>query len=193
MSNPQEKTPAEDSAAKHRAKQTVVNLILSIIATLGIVLITILIVPRDDSNRIKPVDYLAVAASAEASSNLNLIAPALPEGWWANQARWSTAASDGVLVWKVGFVGPDNQYIGLTQAFKVNPTWVSLRTQGFENDPTATNAIPDWQFLRPDANTDADPYLWTLERDGNFVSLTSTASLEELAIFTSLVEQELAK
>ena len=193
MSNPQEKTPAEDSAAKHRAKQTVVNLILSIIATLGIVLITILIVPRDDSNRIKPVDYLAVAASAEASSNLNLIAPALPEGWWANQARWSSAASDGVLVWKVGFVGPDNQYIGLTQAFKVNPTWVSLRTQGFENDPTATNAIPDWQFLRPDANTDADPYLWTLERDGNFVSLTSTASLEELAIFTSLVEQELAK
>jgi hypothetical protein len=193
MSNPQEKTPAEDSAAKHRAKQTVVNLILSIIATLGIVLITILIVPRDDSNRIKPVDYLAVAASAEASSNLNLIAPALPEGWWANQARWSTAASDGVLVWKVGFVGPDNQYIGLTQAFKVNPTWVSLRTQGFENDPTATNAIPDWQFLRPDANTDADPYLWTLERDGNFVSLTSTANLEELAIFTSLVEQELAK
>jgi hypothetical protein len=193
MSNPHEKTPAEDSAAKHRAKQTVVNLILSIIATLGIVLITILIVPRDDSNRIKPVDYLSVAASAEASSKLNLIAPALPEGWWANQARWSTAASDGVLVWKVGFVGPNNQYIGLTQAFKVNPTWVSLRTQGFENDPTATNAIPDWKFLRPDANTDADPYLWTLERDGNFVSLTSTASLEELAIFASLVEQELAK
>jgi hypothetical protein len=193
MSNPEEKTPAEDSAAKHRAKQTVVNLILSIIATLGIVLITILIVPRDDSNRIKPVDYLAVAASAEASSKLNLIAPALPEGWWANQARWSSASSDGVLVWKVGFVGPDNQYIGLTQAFKVNPTWVALRTQGFENDPTATHAIPDWKFLRPDANTDADPYLWTLERDGNFVSLTSTASLEELAIFASLVEQELAK
>jgi hypothetical protein len=193
MSISEDKTPAEDSAAKHRAKQTVVNLALSIIATLGIVLITILIVPRDDSNRIKPVDYMAVSVAAEASSNLNLIAPALPEGWWANQARWSTAASDGVLVWKVGFVGPDNQYIGLTQAFKVNPTWVALRTQGFESDPSATNAISDWKFLKPDANTDADPYLWTLERDGNFVSLTSTATLEELAIFASLIEQELIK
>lgn len=193
MTDSSEKTPAEDSAAKHRAKQTVVNLTLSILATLGIVLITILIVPRDDSNRIKPVDYLAVAVAAESSSQLNLIAPKLPEGWWANQARWSSASSDGVLVWKVGFVGPDNQYIGLTQAFKVNPTWLALRTQGFEIDSTVTAAIPGWKFLKPDANTDADPYLWTLERDGDFVSLASTATPEELAIFASLVEQELSQ
>lgn len=183
----------QDSAAKHRAKQTVINLVLSLVATLGIVLVTVLIVPRDDSNRIKPVDYLAVATAAESSSELNLVAPELPEGWWANQAKWSVGAADGVKVWKVGFVGPKNQYIGLTQAFGVNPTWVAQKVQGFEPDSSITTPLADWKFLRPDKNTDADPYLWIIERDGNFLSLSSTASLDELSIFASLVEEELIK
>lgn len=188
-----ERPSNEESAAKHRAKQTVVNLALSLLATLGIVLVTVLIVPRDDSNRIQPVDYMAVATAAESSSKLNIAAPALPEGWWANQAQWSAGSTDGVKVWKVGFVGPDNQYIGLTQAFDVNPTWVAQRVLGFEADTSITNPLADWKFLRPDENTDADPYLWTLERDGNFVSLSSTASISELSIFAALIEEELSE
>ncbi|MEY4981103.1 MAG: hypothetical protein RL174_441, partial [Actinomycetota bacterium] len=47
---------SDDAAAKRRAKQTVINLLLSLAATLGIVIVTVLAVPRDDSNRIQPVD-----------------------------------------------------------------------------------------------------------------------------------------
>ena len=181
---------SEDSAAKHRAKQTARNLTLSIIACLGIVLATVLIVPRDDSNRIKAVDYVATAESAEASSKLNLVAPELPSGWWANQAKWNAAAADGVKVWKVGFVGPRNQYVGVTQGFAVNPTWVALQTVGFEPDTESTAKNNTWTKWKPAKNTDADPHLWTFEKDGNFIAMSSTASDAELDEFAALLEKE---
>ena len=53
-----------DAAAQRRARQTVINLGLSLAATLGIVLALVLIVPRDDSNRIQPVDFKGIAAGA---------------------------------------------------------------------------------------------------------------------------------
>ena len=183
-----------DSAAKHRAKQTVINLVLALVATLGIVLVTVLVVPRDDSNRIKPIDYLAAAVAAEESSKLNIAAPAdLPEGWWANQAKWSETAADGVKVWKLGFVGPQNQYIGVTQAFEVNPTWVALQLSGFEKYIYTYGGDDGWQFYKPGKNTDADPYLWVYEKDGMFISMKATAQPLELQQFAKLIEQELAK
>lgn len=183
-----------DSAAKHRAKQTVINLVLALVATLGIVLVTILVVPRDDSNRIKPVDYLTAATAAEDSSNVNIAAPSqLPDGWWANQAKWSAVAADGVKVWKVGFVGPKNQYVGVTQAFEVNPTWVAMQISGFEKYEYSFGSSESWNFYQPAKNTDADPYLWVLEKDGMFVSLKSTAQPIELEEFAFLIEQELAE
>ena len=45
-----------DSAARHRARQTVINLILALGASIGLVVTLVLIVPRDDSNRIKEID-----------------------------------------------------------------------------------------------------------------------------------------
>ena len=183
-----------DSAAKHRAKQTVINLVLALVATLGIVLVTVLVVPRDDSNRIKPIDYLAAAVAAEESSKLNIAAPAnLPDGWWANQAKWSETAADGVKVWKVGFVGPENQYVGVTQAFDVNPTWVALQLTGFEKYVYTYGGDEGWQFYQPGKNIDADPYLWVLEKDGMFISMRSTARTLELQEFAKLIESELTK
>jgi hypothetical protein len=80
-----------DAAAKRRAKQTVINLALSLGASLGIVLVLILIVPRDDSNRIQPVDFTSIAMEAEVSSGKEIVAPQLPQGWWSNSARWSAS------------------------------------------------------------------------------------------------------
>lgn len=181
----------QDSAAKHRAKQTVINLVLSLVACLGIVIVTVLTVPRDDSNRIKPVDYVAAAKTAEASSSLDLVAPVLPEGWWANQAKWNAVASDGVKVWKVGFVGPQNQYVGVTQGFAVNPTWSALQTLGYEPDTEAVTASPSWTKWKPGPNTDSDPYLWTLENNGDLIVINATAKPDEISIIAGLIEQEL--
>lgn len=116
-----------DAAAKRRAQQTLINLILSLLASIGVMLLVIFVVPRDDSNRIQKVDYLSVAQDAAASQGKPILAPKLESGWWANSARWQSAKSDGVASWYVGFVGPKNQYIGLTQGFSTNPTWLALQ------------------------------------------------------------------
>lgn len=181
---------SEDSAAKHRAKQTVVNLTLSLLATLAIVLVIVLVVPRDDSNRIQPVDYKSISAAAKADSDKNILAPELPQGWWVNQAKWSGNPTDGVQTWKVGFVGPKNQYIGLVQAFAINPTWLAQQTVGMDRNDNTDNSNPTWSRWVPAPGTDADPTLWTLElENGDFVSLAGTASEEEFGLFAKMLEQ----
>jgi len=180
---------SEDSAAKHRAKQTVVNLALSLGATLAIVLVLVLIVPRDDSNRIQPVDYAAAAKSAEADSGKNLLTVELPQGWWVNQAKWIGKPSDGVQTWKVGYVGPKNQYIGLVQAFAINPTWVALQTKGFDPANSLDDTNAKWMRWAPAEGTDADPVLWTLELgNADFVALSGTASEKEFQLFADMID-----
>ena len=146
---------SEDAAAKRRARQTVNNLVLALIASLGIMLAIVLIVPRDDSNRIQKIDYKSIAAEAHASSGKQIVAPELPAGWWANSARWSPKPVDGVQNWYVGFVGPKNQYIGLTQAFGINPTWLALQLKN--NSKTGTQAIGTYSWDIYEATEPNDP------------------------------------
>jgi hypothetical protein len=181
---------SEDSAAKRRANQTVINLLLSLAATLGIVIVTILAVPRDDSNRIQPVDYRAAVAQAESASGLDIIAPELPQGWWSNRAKWRSATADGVQYFESGFVGPKNQYIRVIQAFEVNPTWVALAAKDFKPNSDATSANPKWTKWISTDEESVDPFLWTIEYQGNFVSLNGGYE-EDMAKFATVIELEL--
>ena len=146
---------SEDAAAKRRARQTVNNLVLALIASLGIMIAIVLIVPRDDSNRIQPVDYKSIAAEAHASSGKQIIAPELPSGWWSNSARWSPKPADGVQNWYAGFVGPKNQYIGLTQAFGINPTWLAFQLKN--SAKTGTQAVGNYTWDIYEATEPSDP------------------------------------
>lgn len=146
---------SEDAAAKRRARQTVNNLVLALIASLGIMIAIVLIVPRDDSNRIQSVDYKSIAAEAHSSSGKQIVAPDLPSGWWSNSARWSPKPADGVQNWYVGFVGPKNQYIGLTQAFGVNPTWLAFQLKN--SAKTGTQAVGNFTWDIYEAVEPSDP------------------------------------
>jgi len=76
-----------DAAAQRRAKQTVRNLVLSLLVTSGLVAAIYLGVPRDDSNRITAVDYQAIAQSASESLGEKAVGPEIPADWWSNAAR----------------------------------------------------------------------------------------------------------
>lgn len=123
-----------DKAAERRAKQTVRNLVYSMLVTLGVVLLLILGVPRDDSNRVAPVDYQEIAIAASAAEGFTALAPNIPEQWYSNAARLDNNL--GVRGWYVGFVTDDNQFIGLSQAFETNPSWESdmLKTNLLEGE-----------------------------------------------------------
>jgi hypothetical protein len=182
---------SEDSAAKHRAKQTLRNLVLSLIACLGLVLAIVLIVPRDDSNRIQPVDYKAAASQAAAASGEMILAPELSQGWWANRTNWVANPSDGVSYWKVGFVGPKNQWIGMTQAFDTNPTWIALLSKNYMPNTDSQIGFEKWTKWALAEGSDGEKTLWTFENNGDLIALTGSGTEEEFGALAISIETEL--
>ena len=134
------KLQGEERAKARRARQTLYNLLYSLAACIGLVIVMVLAVPRPSQSLIQPVKYLEVAASAAQSSQQPIVAPQLmTKNWYSNSARWTAQPADGVANWYVGFVGPKNQYLGLTQAFESNPTWLTLKLKG--DMPTGSRII----------------------------------------------------
>ena len=115
-----------DAAAKRRAKQTLNNLLLSLAATVSVMVLLVLAVPRDDSNRVEPVDYVAIGEQAASETSEKLLIPTIPVDWYSNSARYRSSAQDGVANWYVGFVGPNSEFVAITQGLDVNQTWMQL-------------------------------------------------------------------
>lgn len=146
----------DERAKKRRAKQTQNNLILSLLACLGMVAVIFLAVPRPTTSLIPHVDYQTVASQAASTSGLPVVAPSLPtKNWYSNAARFTAKPADGVANWYVGFVGPKSEYLGLTQGFEANPTWTTLQLQG--DVPTGTAEIGGTKWVVWQATTKSDP------------------------------------
>lgn len=109
----------------YRSRKTLNNLVLSLLATLGTVLVIVLLVPRNDNPIARDVDFQATATQLQTVVDEPLLSPSLPDGWRANAAEYRSAGPDGVSAWYIGLLSPQNQFIGLTQGFDTNPTWLS--------------------------------------------------------------------
>jgi hypothetical protein len=179
------------SAKERRAKQTVNNLLLSILATVGVVIAVVLMVPRDESSRIPKIDYVAVASQAAASSKNNVVVPDLPEGWWSNQAKWLSDPIDAVPRFEAGFVGAKNEYIGYTQAFGVNPTWLalSLKDVVLEKNFNDSWAIYKSPVVHNPAKTKDVIWVGTFGQDA--VLIYGTAPTSYFKAFSQSIEQKL--
>lgn len=125
-------TPEETAARKaqnsanHRNRQTINNLVYSLLATLAIVAVIVLIVPRGNPSATKPaVDYASIAQQAQGSEPDALLVPKLPADWKSNNAELRTKTSDKVDSWYIGLITPKQQFVGITQGFGANDSWVS--------------------------------------------------------------------
>jgi hypothetical protein len=187
-----------DAAAQRRARQTVINLGLSLLATLGLVLAIVLMVPRDDSSKIPRIDYAAVAANAADSSKFRIVAPKLPAEWWSNKAQWSANPADTVPAFTAGFVGPDNEYIGMIQGFNANPTWLALKLQGTELTGAKDSSWEGhWDIytakVKNDPAKDWD-YVRVLKLGENdYVILYGNAAMEDFDFIASSIELKKAQ
>ena len=180
------------AAAERRAKQTVRNLIFSMVATLGLVVLLVLGVPRDDSNRIAAVDYVQIAAEAEASLGFEVLTPQVPESWWSNAARLENDL--GVQSWYIGFVTEDNQFIGLTQGFEVNPSWTALTLQGnwFEDETEIAGRTWEiWPTLTPSNPPGTKEYAMLHSFGDSAVVIYGTASREDFNLLAELLSKEI--
>jgi hypothetical protein len=185
-------TPEETAARKaensrnHRQRQTVRNLVLALGASLLVVLVIVLIVPRSDAPIEPDTDVAAVAEQAQIAIDDELAVPELPEGWRANAAEIRSSAADGVTAWYVGYLTPSDEYIGVYQGVDANPTWVAgllARTLA-----TGTTTIDGIEYTVYDNRGSSDDvgnarYALTTEAGGTTFVLLGTATEAE---FTTL-------
>ena len=116
-----------ENSRLHRQRKKLTNLLWALAVSLGIVVVLVLIVPRDERPRDFSVDPTQLAAEAQPQYSEHLVVPALPENWSANQAEVRTSA-DGVTEWYIGYVVSQGDsptgYVGLSQGMNANDTWV---------------------------------------------------------------------
>jgi len=117
-----------ENSRKHRANQTLFNLLIATGTSLAVVLVLVLVVVRPDQPQRENVDPAAIAAAAGEISG-DLTVAELPEGWAANRADIRTGR-DGVTTWYVGYLTDEDAvlgdgFIGATQALDANETWVA--------------------------------------------------------------------
>ena len=187
---------SEASAKARRAKQTVNNLLLSLLVSAAMVLVIILIVPRDDSSRIPRIDYVSVAEQAAESSKNPIIAPELEKDWWSNQAKWLGNPVDAVPRFEVGFVGPKNEYIGMIQAFGVNPTWLALTLKDVVLEKNFSNPGSEivWAIYQAPEDNDqprASDYYWVATIGENAILLYGTGTVTQFETLSKNIEVKL--
>jgi len=176
-----------DAAAQRRARQTLINLLLSLAATVGVMVLLVLSVPRDDSNRVQPVDYEAIANQASSEAPGQLLVPTIPVDWYSNAARYRSPAQDGVANWYVGFVGPNDEFLAMTQGMDVNQTWIQLMLES--NKPSGEVVIQGkswsvYESARENNPPKSKDYMLVLEYENNAVFVYGVAPkdmLEDLA------------
>lgn len=185
-----------DSAARHRARQTIINLVLALAASVGLVVVLVLIVPRDDSNRIKPVDYVSISTAAESDSNLGIFTITPPTPWWSNNAVFNENPADTVKNFTAGFVGSDTKYIAYTQAFDANPTWLALNLNGLTPTGEYSSEHYSWQIYQAVEKHDparTKDYLMVLNSaDQDYVLLYGVAETSEFETFANAIDKEIA-
>jgi hypothetical protein len=190
------KLSAEERAKRRRARQTLNNLLLSLGACAGLVLALILIVPRDDSSLLQKIDYVMVAQSAAESSKQPVLVPELVEDtWYSSAARWAATPRDGVANWYVGFVGPKGQYLGLTQAFDSNETWLALfLKESISVGETQVGTIT-WTIYESVVKNDppkSRDFAMVTVVEGDQVIVYGTAPKTEFDRFVALVSNEVS-
>ncbi len=186
-----------DSGAKYRAKQTVVNLSLALAACVAMVALLVLGVPRDESNRIQEVKYSSIVDQAKSSSGLPLITIKPLDGWWANLAQLNTASADAVVNFKAGFVGSDVKYIGYTQAFEGNPTWLAFQLAGSTMTGSYEYANFKWDIYQSVIKNDPQKtmdYIMVLNyRNNDYILLYGIADKAEYEAFANEIVDRLRK
>ena len=113
-----------ENSRKHRANQTLINLVYSLVATLAVVLVLVLVVVRPEAPPRAPIDYGLIARQSQPEASQPLIVPILPPEWTANSATLRTG-SDGVTSWYIGLLTPSQQFIAVTQGIDANSSWVA--------------------------------------------------------------------
>ncbi|WP_411701453.1 DUF4245 domain-containing protein [Conyzicola sp.] len=181
-----------ENSRKHRANQTLRNLIWSLVASVGLMLVIVIVVVRPDQPAREPVDFADVAAQAQPTIDEPLAVPDVPGQWTSNNADLGQAR-DGVSTWYIGFITPSSQFIALSQGIDANPTW--LLTLLDQQLATGTETVGGREWTVYDNRDGDDPgnlaYAMVTESGDSTYVLYGTADTNEFRTLAGSVAKEI--
>jgi hypothetical protein len=183
-----------ETSADHRRRQTVNNLVYSLLATLALVVVIVLMVPRQAPEAVKSVDYVQIAKQGAGTEPDALLTPDLPASWVSNSAQLRQETDDHVDEWYIGLITPSKQYIGLVQGFHANGTW--LAEQVADSTPVGSTAVDGvrWSIYdnRQSSRAVGDvKYALSATEGASTVVLYGTADTKEFATLAAVVSRQL--
>ncbi|GAB3609911.1 hypothetical protein GCM10027414_20360 [Humibacter ginsengiterrae] len=183
------------TSADHRRRQTVNNLIYSLLATLALVVVIVLMVPRPTPDAVKNVDYVKIAQQGAGTEPDPLITPKLPSDWKSNSAQLRQQTSDRVDEWYIGLITPSQQYIGMVQGFRANATWLS--GQVANSNPVGSTTVHGVKWSIYDNRQSSRDvgnvqYALSAVEGASTVVLYGTADTQEFTQLADVVSRQLA-
>ncbi|WP_405005984.1 DUF4245 domain-containing protein [Kitasatospora purpeofusca] len=163
-----------------RGRQTVRDMVLSMLAVGVVVWVGYLFLPHDaDGDGVRPVDYRVAAATAKRAAPYPLLVPeGLSAKWRATSVTYNAAATNNGKgnAWHLGFVTPSGQYAAVEQSDIARDDVLKATVAGGKPDGTEDIAGQAWERVQsPKARA------ITVQTGGATTVLTGTASYEELA------------
>lgn len=182
---------AAQRRAARRANQTTFNLVLALIASLGIVLFLVVVVVRPEFS-LPTVDYRAVGTDAQ-TVDARFVVPDLPETWTANRSVFVGNPSDEVVRWETGLLTPEGEFITMVQGIDANESWVSGQLADARSTATVRIDGTDWRIYdRRDADDPGNrEYALVTTIDTLTVVLYGTATDAEFEALAAAITEEL--
>ena len=183
-----------ENSRNYRARKTVNNLVLSLLVTVGAVLVLVLLVPRSEAPVDRPVDFATVAAQVQTGIDEPLLVPDLPAGWRANAAQWRLGGSDKIPSWYIGLLTRGNEFIGLTQGLGANPSWVAAQLKNAPAGDTVTIDGVTWDVYRntaPEKERGNFDYALVTEAGTSAYLLVGTATEAEFAELAAALSDQI--
>ena len=183
-------TAAQRRAAR-RANQTTFNLVLALIASLGIVLFLVVVVVRPEAS-LPSVDYRAVGANAE-TVDARFVVPDLPETWTANRSEFVGTPSDEVVRWETGLLTPEGEFITMVQGVDANGSWVATQLDDARSENDIRIDGRDWDIYdRRDVDGAGNrEYALVTTVDDLTVVLYGTAADAEFETLATAISEQL--
>ena len=164
------------------------NLVLSLLAVLGMVAVLILLVPRVNSVSGPAVDVHATAVDVQQRTGWPIVeAVGLPDGWTQTSARY-VRTTDGFMTWHAGYQLPDSTYVAVEQTMDPNRAWIEAQTNRAPKAGTVEAAGRTWTTFVRDTKVQ-NSLLDDPQTAGDLTTLiTGTATLEQMADFATYLQ-----
>ncbi|WP_156726278.1 DUF4245 domain-containing protein [Streptomyces apocyni] len=172
-----------------KGKQTVRDMVLSMVAIGAVVAVIYVFLPRDESqDPLERKNYTVELATAQRATSYPVVAPeGLSDDWKATSVRFKAVDDQA---WHLGFLSPEREYVGIEQSVATPRKFIDNVTHGAE-ETARTERIggEDWKRYEG-PKYDALVY----EGDGYTTVVTGTAPFEDLTkVATSLKGPDPAK